>query len=161
MGAAFEGGPFGGRKKRNSPRGLVATRLLCAAWRAGVRDEDCDPRQRDRRQQDRQGDEAVLPDAVRHSRPDERRYTPEHQRQVLAYPLPVLDFVRGRGTGDQDGPTVIIETQLWALFHNSTVPHSSSLTRVGILTGKMVGMQTQTIERTDTDERVDDGTDSD
>jgi hypothetical protein len=75
--------------------------------------------------------------------------------------LPVLDFVGGRGTGDQDGPTVIIETQLWALFHTSTVPHSSSAVRTGFAAGKMGGMRTETIERTDTDERVDDGTDSD
>ena len=105
--------------------------------------------------------ESVLPDAVSHRREDQRGNAPEHQRQILANPLAVLDFVRGRGAGDQDGPAVVIETQLWALFHISTVPHSSSAVRVGFLTGKMDGMRTQTIERTDTDERVDDGTDSD
>jgi hypothetical protein len=48
-----------------------------------------------------------------------------------------------------------------AVFHISTVPHSPSAVRGGFPAGKMGNMRTQTIERTDTDERVDDGTDSD
>ena len=75
--------------------------------------------------------------------------------------LAVLLLVWECGAGDQDGPAVVVETQLRAVFHTSTVPHSSSAVRSGFLTGKMGNMRTQTIERTDTDERVDDGTDSD
>jgi hypothetical protein len=73
----------------------------------------------------------------------------------------VLNLVGGRGDSDQDGATVVVETQLVAVFHISTVPHSSSAVRAGFPAGKMEHMRTQTIERTDTDERVDDGTDSD
>jgi hypothetical protein len=73
----------------------------------------------------------------------------------------VLFFVRDGGAGDEDGPALVVETQLLAVFHTSTVPHSSPAVRTGFVTGKMDDMQTQTIERTDTDERVDDGTDSD
>ena len=73
----------------------------------------------------------------------------------------MLLLIRWGRSRDQDWLSVIVETQLRALFHTPTVPHSRLAVRVGILTGKMGDMQTQTIERTDTDERVDDGTDDD
>src|SRR4029077_8843459 len=109
----------------------------------------------------RERDEPVMPDAIRHGREDERRDSPKHERQVLAHPRAVLLLVGECGAGDQNGSAVVVETQLGAVFHHSTVSHSSSAVRVGFLTGKMGHMRTQTIERTDTDERVDDGTDSD
>jgi hypothetical protein len=66
---------------------------------------------------------------------------------------------RSRG-GDQYRVTIIVETQLGAALHTSTVPHRIG-SGSGELGGTMSGMDTQTIERTDADERVDDGTGSD
>src|SRR4029079_8648448 len=107
-------------------RRIVTPRCFAPPRRAVVGDQHRHPRQWHRDQKDRQRDEAVVPDAVGDGGEDQCGDTPEHQRQVLAYPLAVLDFVGGRGTGDQDGPAVVIETQLGAVFHSSTVPHSSS-----------------------------------
>src|SRR5262249_15201307 len=77
----------------------------------------------------------------------------------------MLLLVGGCGSGDQDRPTVVVETQLRVSFHTPTVPHSGGDKTVRFLTDVLQGhnetLRTQTIERTDTDERVDDGTDSD
>ena len=64
-----------------------------------------------------------------------------------------------RSAGDEDRATFVVETQLGALFHTSTVPHLRARGASGL--GHNGAMQTETIERPDTDERVDDGTDDD
>ena len=73
--------------------------------------------------------------------------------------MTVLDFIRGCGGGDEDRSTIVVETQLLAAPHFSTVAQLCSRWRVRFRHNMC--METQTIERTDTDERVDDGTDSD
>jgi hypothetical protein len=72
----------------------------------------------------------------------------------------MLFLIRGSCSGDQHRAAVVVETQLRAALHISTLPHAidSGTSELG---GTMWGMRTQTIERTDTDERVDDGTGSD
>jgi Protein of unknown function (DUF3039) len=89
-----------------------------------------------------------------------QRGNPEaHQRQVFPHPLAVLHVICGFGGGDEYRPTLVVETQLSAALHFSTVPHFRNPVEAD--SGTIRTMDTQTIERTDTDERVDDGTDSD
>ncbi|CFE43867.1 Protein of uncharacterised function (DUF3039) [Mycobacterium tuberculosis] len=84
----------------------------------------------------------------------------------------MLHLIRGSGGSNQYRPALIvevvevvelaIETQPQAVLHYSTVPHAvHSGFESFPAKGTMSGMQTQTIERTDADERVDDGTGSD
>ncbi len=80
----------------------------------------------------------------------------------------------GRASFAEIVAEIVVETQLVALFHASTVPHLDRVVAGGFPCGPQPGtiktrgreehnktMQTQTIERPDTDERVDDGTDDD
>ena len=84
----------------------------------------------------------------------------------------MLLLIGVRGAGDEYRATLVVETQL--AFHFPTVPHGGGVNRgcfsygcltppisPGAVTGHNGAMQTDTIERTDSDERVDDGSDDD
>ena len=119
---ALERWAFGGWEERSSPCGSVeSTRFVGAPRRSVVGDQHRHPRQRDRRGNDQQRDETVVPQAIRDGGQNKGRNPERHQCQVFADPLTVLYFVCGCGGGDEDRSTIVVETQLMAAPHLSTV----------------------------------------
>src|ERR1700684_1446606 len=124
-------GPVGGGERRSPPyRFIESARFVGAAWWTVVGDQHRDPRQRDRHGNDCQGEKTVVPHAVRDGGEQQRRNAERHDRQIFPHALTVLDFVRGCGGGDEDRSTIVVETQLLAAPHFSTVAQLCSRWRV-------------------------------